>query len=189
MLKVYCPLCASCGLGQGHWQHCCFSTPVRVESHIFFVKNLPCSLQFGKKACFKCRCRYLKRYCCWIWLQCLKELVKYAYLVCCIRVTCAQHNYIQVVQLFEIFAYWVSQMHQSCLGIWRFYLCGAILKTSNLCDFLIKNWTLCLYVALVFPDGQSWLRHLILEGWYLVGLCSIEKTRQTILWLTCLPFH
>ena len=80
-------------------------------------------------------------------------------------------------------------MHQSCLAILRFYLCGGILKTSNLCDFLIKKWTLCLYVALVFPDGQSWLRHLILEGWYLVGLCSIEKTRQTILWLTCLPFH
>ena len=52
-----------------------------------------------------------------------------------------------------------------------------------------SGWTLCFYVALVFADGQSWLRHLLLEGCYLVGLCSIEKTRQTILWLTCLPFH
>ena len=75
--------------------------------------------------------------------------------------------------------------------LWLSCLPHLLLFTMKFCMYAHHEtgWTLCFYVALVFPDGQSWLRHLILEGWYLVGLCSIEKTRQTILWLTCLPFH
>lgn len=58
MLKVYCPLCASCGLGQGHWLHGCFSTPVRVESHFFLFKTCLVVYNLAKETCFKYR--YLK---------------------------------------------------------------------------------------------------------------------------------
>jgi hypothetical protein len=53
MLKVYCSLCASCGLGQGHWYHGCFSTLVRVGSHIFLFKICLVVYNLAKGTCFK----------------------------------------------------------------------------------------------------------------------------------------